>query len=127
MLIVATNYKLYSYINIKGEPIYQEQAVSNKAQFIKSSVTHILKLIKELSSGTYEADGVKCEAYFIYANLLKQDYLVSYNQDFNMEKTLIRQLIIMIEYLKSILKILKHYINWVKFMSMNLKMNLTRQ
>lgn len=88
MLIVATNYKLYSYINIKGEPIYQEQAVSNKAQFIKSSVTHILKLIKELSSGTYEADGVKCEAYFIYANLLKQDYLVSYNQDFNMEKNI---------------------------------------
>lgn len=101
MLIAATNYKLYSYINIKGEPIYQEQAVSNKAQFIKSSVTHILKLIKELSSGTYEADGVKCEAFFIYANLLKQDYLVSYNQDFNMEKNIDKA----IEYYDKVLEI----------------------
>lgn len=101
MLITATNYKLYSYINIKGESIQPEQYASNKAQFIKSSVTHITKLIKEFASGVQERDGVRCEAYFIYASLCKQDYLISYNQDFNMEKNLNKA----IEYYDKVLEI----------------------
>ncbi|RCK63578.1 Activator of C kinase protein 1 [Candida viswanathii] len=101
MLITATNYKLYSYINIKGEGIQPEQQAANKAQFIKSSVTHITKLIKEFASGVQERDGVRCEAYFIYANLWKQDYLISYNQDFSMEKNIDKA----IEYYEKVLEI----------------------
>lgn len=86
MLITATNYKLYAYINIKGEPISMEQTQPNKALFVKSSVTHLLKMIKEFDNKANSNPDVYSEVCFIYGCLLKNDYLSSFNQDFGIHK-----------------------------------------
>ncbi|KAK6455560.1 uncharacterized protein RJT20DRAFT_128834 [Scheffersomyces xylosifermentans] len=86
MLISSTNYKLYAYVNIKGEPIAPEQVTYNKSLFVKSSVTHLLKLLKEYESGKGKDEDVEEEVYYIYGCLLKQDYSTLYNQDFGIAK-----------------------------------------
>lgn len=91
MLITATNFKLYNYINLKGDFIPQQsqpqQIENNKAAFIKASVTHITKIITEIESGNDEIKtSLKCKAYFIYACLLKNDFVESYEQDFGIDK-----------------------------------------
>ncbi|ODV77930.1 HCP-like protein [Suhomyces tanzawaensis NRRL Y-17324] len=88
MLMTATNFKLYAYINIKGEPIPPEQAAFNKTLFVKSSVTHLVKLLREFEAGKDRHLDVKHEVYFIYACLLKSDYHTSYNQDFGIPKNI---------------------------------------
>ncbi|KAI5968678.1 hypothetical protein CANMA_002114 [Candida margitis] len=94
MLITATNFKLYNYINIKGEFIHQQahspsHVENNKAAFIKASVTHIVKIVKEIESGHGEMkSSLKCKAYFIYACLLKNDFVEAYEQDFGIGKNI---------------------------------------
>lgn len=85
MLINATNYRLYAFVNIKGEPVPQEFSQHNKALFIKSSINHLLKLIKEYEIRQTD-DNIHSEVCYIYGCLLKQDYISSYNQDFGIEK-----------------------------------------
>ncbi|RLV93437.1 Chitin synthase regulatory factor 4 [Spathaspora sp. JA1] len=101
MLIDATNFKLYAYINIKGDYIQPEQIQNNKILFIKSSETHLTKLMKELDNDIIQQEGIKSEVYFIYGSLLKQDYLSSYNQDFGFEKDVMGS----IEYFEKVLEI----------------------
>jgi TPR repeat protein len=88
MLILATNYKLYAYINIKGEPIQPEQGAYNRSVFIKSSVTHLLKLMREYENGKGNDESCKHEVYYLYACLMKLDYLEQYNQDFGLQKNI---------------------------------------
>lgn len=97
MLITATNSKLYNYINIKGDFIPQQSQPqhieNNKAAFIKASVTHIVKIIKDIESGNGEIKtSLRCKAYFIYACLLKNDFVESYEQDFGIEKNIVAAL-----------------------------------
>lgn len=47
----------------------------------------IPKIINEIESGNAEIKtSLKCKAYFIYACLLKNDFVESYEQDFGIEK-----------------------------------------
>lgn len=85
MLINATNYRLYAFVNIKGEPAPQEFSQHNKALFLKSSINHLLKLIKEYEVGK-KNDNIHSQVCYIYGCLLKHDYAASYNQDFGIEK-----------------------------------------
>ncbi|CAI5757120.1 unnamed protein product [Candida verbasci] len=101
MLITATNYKLYSYINIKGEFINSTQSAQVKSQFIKSAITHINKLIKEFESGKQERPGLISDTYYTWALLLKQDYKKHYGQDFSIRK----DLDLCIEYMERVLSI----------------------
>ncbi|KAG7663976.1 uncharacterized protein J8A68_002477 [[Candida] subhashii] len=101
MLVTAINYKLYAYINIKGDPIQPEQGPSNKLLFIKSMETQLTKLLKEFESGRIEREGVESELYFVYASLLKQDFVASHNQDFGFEKDAVRA----IEYYEKVLEV----------------------
>lgn len=87
MLVVAVQYKLYAYISIKGDSIPQEQIGENKRFFVKSAVTHLQKLIRELDGpklpSTYT---VLAEACYIYGCLLKQEYAERYEQDFGIAR-----------------------------------------
>ncbi|CUM47771.1 unnamed protein product [Debaryomyces tyrocola] len=85
MLINATNYRLYAFVNIKGEPAPQDFSQHNKALFLKSSINHLLKLIKEYEVGK-KNDNIHSQVCYIYGCLLKHDYAASYNQDFGIEK-----------------------------------------
>lgn len=85
MLINATNYCLYAYVNIKGDPSSQDQALYNKTLFVKSSVNHLLRLVKEYKHRKTD-ERTHSEVCYIYGCLLKQDYLETYNQDFGIEK-----------------------------------------
>lgn len=83
MLMTATNYKLYSYINIKGESISSDQAAGNRQSFVKSSVTHLQKILKELDrSNQPQNRKIFAEACYIYGCLLRNDYVAKYEQDF---------------------------------------------
>lgn len=87
MLMVATNFKLYAYINIKGEAITSDQVASNKQFFIKSSVTHLQKLLRELDgSRTTGYEKTFAEACFLHASLLMHDHVEKYNQDFGVDE-----------------------------------------
>lgn len=87
MLIVAVQYKLYAYVNIKGDTIGQDQIGSNKQLFVKSSVTHLQKLLKELDGPKLPASyDVLTEASYIYGCLLKHEYVEKYDQDFGIEQ-----------------------------------------
>lgn len=87
MLIVAVQYKLYAYVNIKGDSIGQDQVGNNKLFFVKSSVTHLQKLLKELDGPKLPASyDVLAEACYIYGCLLKHEYVERYDQDFNIER-----------------------------------------
>ncbi|KAI5963665.1 uncharacterized protein KGF55_002545 [Candida pseudojiufengensis] len=92
MLINSTNFKLYNYITIKGDYLnHKQQPSANKAIFIKSSVTHISKIIKEIESSSSPNDlksSLKCKAFFIMACLLKNDFVEPYGQDFGISKNI---------------------------------------
>lgn len=83
MLLEACNYKLYSYINIRGQSIPTEQSHANRQFFIKSFLTHLHKLLKELDS-LRDRSNVKllAEACYIQGCLFKQEYTYKYEQDF---------------------------------------------
>lgn len=83
-LISAVNYNLYSFINIKGEPVGMEFALHNKALFVKSATTHLFKLLKE---DTKKHENIRREVYYTYGCLLKHDYL-KFDEDFGIEKDL---------------------------------------
>lgn len=86
MLMVATNYKLYAYINIKGEAVPSDQVSANKQFFIKSSVTHLQKLLKELDgSRTTGYEKTFAEVCYLQGCLLMNDFIERYNQDFGIE------------------------------------------
>lgn len=91
-LIDATNYCLYTYINIKGEETGPEMVQTNKILFAKSAVNHLTKLIKELKHKRGK-EALYSEACYIYGCLLKHDYKVTYNQDFGIEKDVEQALI----------------------------------
>lgn len=91
-LIDATNYCLYTYINIKGEETGPEMAQTNKILFAKSAVNHLTKLLKELKHKRGK-EALYSEACYIYGCLLKHDYKVTYNQDFGIEKDVEQALI----------------------------------
>lgn len=86
MLVTATNYKLYAYINIKGEPINIDQAQYNKALFVKLATTHLLKMVREHETKGRGPPEIYAEVYFIYGCFLKHDYAAYYNQDFGVAK-----------------------------------------
>lgn len=84
MLISATNNKLYAYINIKGEGIPTEQVGDNKQHFIRSSVNHLHKLVKELAgSQRKESQRLYAEACYFQGCFYLNAYLERYGQDFN--------------------------------------------
>lgn len=87
MLIVAVQYKLYAYVNIKGDTIGQDQIGANKQLFVKSSVTHLQKLLKELDGPKLPASyDVLAETSYIYGCLLKHEYVEKFDQDFGIEQ-----------------------------------------
>jgi TPR repeat protein len=81
MLISSTNSRLYNHINIKGEPISPESITHHRALFIKSSINHTMKLLKECD-GKEEYEEILSEVCYIYGCLLKTDYLALYQQDY---------------------------------------------
>lgn len=85
MLITAVVFKLYAYINIKGDSIPHEQATMNKLSFVKLSVTHLQKMLKDLDTDrlTPPDKRVFAEVCYIYGCLLMHDYMPKYEQDFN--------------------------------------------
>ncbi|GEQ70528.1 hypothetical protein JCM33374_g4206 [Metschnikowia sp. JCM 33374] len=86
MLVSATNNKLFAYINIKGEGIPTEQVAENKQFFIRSSVSHLEKLLREFSrSDKKDAQRLYAEACFIQGCLHSNAYLDRFGQDFNYE------------------------------------------
>lgn len=87
MLISATNNKLFTFINIKGEPIHSGEVASNKVLFIKSVNQHIGKLIRDLDTPHKINDDIKSEIALIYGNLLSHFYL-TFGQTFNFDKNL---------------------------------------
>lgn len=89
MLISAVIYKLYAYINIKGDGIPPEQAAMNKLSFVKLSVTHLQKMLKDLDvdkQHTPQERRIFSEVCFIYGCLLMHDYMPRYEQDFNVQQ-----------------------------------------
>ncbi|KAF8001995.1 hypothetical protein HF325_002960 [Metschnikowia pulcherrima] len=83
MLISATNNKLFAYINIKGETILQDHVQENKQFFIRLSVNHLQKLLKELGrSERKESQRLYAEACFIQGCLFLNAYLARFGQDF---------------------------------------------
>lgn len=91
MLIRATNYRVYAYINIKGDPVLADQVSYNKKQFIKSSITHLEKLVKEFEN-KHKMEDLESEVYYIQGCLLMGDYHYTYGQDYNMKKDISRAL-----------------------------------
>lgn len=81
MLISSTNSKLYNHINIKGEPISPESIPHHRALFIKSSINHTMKLLKECD-GKEQYEEILSEVCYIYGSLLKTDYVALYQQDY---------------------------------------------
>lgn len=83
MLLEACNYKLYSYINIRGQSIPTDQSHANRQFFIKSFLNHLHKLLKELD-GLHDHSDIKilAEACYIQGCLFKQEYVYKYDQDF---------------------------------------------
>lgn len=88
MLITAVNYKLYAYINIKGDSIPSEQAAMNKLTFVKLAVTHLQKMLKELDveKHTPQDRRIFAEVCYIHGCLLMHDYTVRFEQDFNIQQ-----------------------------------------
>lgn len=83
MLLEACNYKLFAYINIRGKSIPSDQIATNKQFFIKSFLTHLQKLLKELEGLSDPSDlKIFAEACYLYGCLLKHEYVPKYEQDF---------------------------------------------
>lgn len=86
MLLIAINYKLYSYINVKGNGVAPDQAMTNKHLFIKSFVAHLQKLLRELDANTdVRKNKMFAEVCFIQGCLYMNDYVDKYGQDFGFE------------------------------------------
>lgn len=88
MLIQAVNYKLYAYINIKGDSIPSEQAAMNKLTFVKLAVTHLQKMLKELDveQHTPQDRRIFAEVCYIHGCLLMHDFVPKFEQDFNIQQ-----------------------------------------
>lgn len=87
MLIVAVQYKLYAYTNIRGDTIPQDQVSQNKQFFIKSSVTHLRKLLKEFEGPKLATSySVFADVCYVYGCLLKHEFVEKYEQDFGIER-----------------------------------------
>ena len=88
MLITAVNYKLYAYVNIKGDNIPSEQAAMNKLTFVKLAVTHLQKMLKELDveKHTPQDRRIFAEVCYIHGCLLMHDYVTKFEQDFNIQQ-----------------------------------------
>lgn len=83
MLLTATNYKLYSYINVKGSGVAADQVMANKHLFIKAFVSHLQKLLKELDANRdLRKDKTFAEVCYIQGCLYMNDYVEKYGQDF---------------------------------------------
>lgn len=91
MLIRAINYRVYAYINIKGEPVLADQVGYSKTQFIKSAVTHLQKLTKEFDNRP-NFEEMESEVCYIHGCLLMGDYHYTYGQDFAVAKDIGRAL-----------------------------------
>ncbi|KAK6463745.1 hypothetical protein DFJ63DRAFT_313052 [Scheffersomyces coipomensis] len=88
-LITATNYKLYSFINIKGEPIPPEYSATSKGIFVSEAMKHLTRLLREYENENNDAsEECKREAFYMYGSLLKHDYDYLYNQNFNVQKNI---------------------------------------
>lgn len=88
MLIQAVCYKLYAYVNIKGESIPSEQAAMNKLTFVKLAVTHLQKMLKELDVEKHTPQDRRtfAEVCYIHGCLLMHDYVPRFEQDFNIQQ-----------------------------------------
>lgn len=87
MLLIATNYKLYSYINVKGGGISPDQVMANKHLFIKSFVSHLQKLLRELDGNRDpRKDKTFAEVCYIQGCLYMNDYVEKFGQDFGFER-----------------------------------------
>lgn len=81
MLIVAVNYRLYTYINIKGEAIAKDHIAANKHFFVKSVGSHAQKLLKDLHGHAGNQKTI-AEANYIQGCLFMHFYVDKYEQDF---------------------------------------------
>lgn len=89
MLMTAVNYKVYAYVNIRGDPTPSEQAVQNKQLFIKSAMTHLQKILREADTrpGHHNYDmRVFAEVCYLQGCLLMHGFVEKYNQDFGVER-----------------------------------------
>lgn len=87
MLLEACNYKLYSYINIRGHSIPSEQSHANRQFFVKSFLTHLHKLLKELDNLTHGPNmKILAEACYLQGCLYKHEYVYKYEQDFGVPR-----------------------------------------
>lgn len=85
-LLTATNYNLYSYINVKGTAVAPDQVMANKQLFIKAFVSHLQKLLLELDANKDpRKDKTFDEVCYIQGCLYMHDYQ-KYEQDFGYER-----------------------------------------
>lgn len=83
MLLTATNYKLYSYINVKGSGVAADQVMANKHLFIKAFISHLQKLLRELDANRdLRNDKTFAEVCYVQGCLYMNDYVEKYGQDF---------------------------------------------
>lgn len=81
MLIVAVNYRLYTYINIKGEAIAKDNIAANKHFFVKSVGSHAQKLLKDLHGHAGNQKTI-AESNYIQGCLFMHFFVDKYEQDF---------------------------------------------
>lgn len=87
MLLIATNYKLYSYINVKGGGISPDQVMANKHLFIKAFVSHLQKLLRELDANRdSRKNKTFAEVCYIQGCLYMNDHVEKFGQDFGFER-----------------------------------------
>lgn len=86
MLISATNNELYTFINIKGESSDPRNSEQNRHLFVKSSVTHLLKIIKDADTKASKNEVIYSEVFCIYATLLRHGYGEEFYEDFGIKK-----------------------------------------
>ena len=85
MLLNAVNYKLYQYINIKGDSISQDHVSYNKSIYVTSTLKYLEKLINE-GKEIDEYPRVYSEAYYVYGCMVKGDYEDIFGLDFGIER-----------------------------------------
>ncbi|WPK23214.1 hypothetical protein PUMCH_000442 [Australozyma saopauloensis] len=87
MLLIAVNYKLFSYINVRGSAVAPDQVMANKHLFIKSFVTHLQKLLRELDSNKDpRKNKMFAEVCYVQGCLYMNDFIEKYSQDFGFER-----------------------------------------
>ncbi|OBA20336.1 hypothetical protein METBIDRAFT_19995, partial [Metschnikowia bicuspidata var. bicuspidata NRRL YB-4993] len=83
MLVAATNNRLFAYVNIKGEAVPPDRVLENKLHFIRTCVSHLHKLLKELArSERHGAKRLYAEACYIQGCFHLHAYMDRYGQDF---------------------------------------------